>query len=302
MPPSRSRTARSARRSQGRFGIAHRPGRCKIEPGKIRPFEEVAAELKREIATERAKNEIHQRARQDRGRARSAARRSRRRRASSSSTPRTHRGDRPHRPRPRRARRCPTCRRTPTCWRRPSPPRSASRTIRCGCRGRLRLVRRRRRSRRRANGRSTRSRTRSRRAGATTRSPTRLKTKADRDARQAQGRHVVRRGRRGRQAQGRMAAGHQARQPAAGLVRPCAVDGDLPHRQGRRRQRRGREPDRADRVPRHRDQGAGARSRSRADAKRIDDALRRAHRRRPDRGNTSRGCRTTSASPSIRAR
>ena len=62
-----------------------------------------------------------------------------------------------------------------------------------------------------------------------------------RDAGQDQGRHVVRGCGRGRQAQGRMAAGHQARRPAGRLVRRSRHR-DFQDAAGCGRQRRGREP------------------------------------------------------------
>ena len=89
---------------------------------------------------------------------------------------------------------------------------------------------------------------------------TRLKAKADRDAGQDQGRHVVRatspRPTSSRSNGGRASS---AAAPTPGLS-AAAVDRGFQDAAGRRRQRRGREPDRADRVPRHRDQGAAARS------------------------------------------
>ena len=134
--------------------------------------------------------------------------------------PRIDRGGRPQRPRPGGQRRSPTCRRASMCWRRPSRADVGveNEPLQRAQQRRLRLVRGRRRSRRRATARSTRSRTRSWRAGATTRSPTRLKAKADRDARQDQGRHVVRRRGRGRTAQGRDGGrASSARGPPAGM-------------------------------------------------------------------------------------
>ena len=128
---------------------------------------------------------------------------------------------------------------------------------------RLRLVRRRRTSRRRATARSTRSRTRSRRAGATTRSPTRLQGQGRRDGRQAQGRHAVRaRSPRPTTLKPEWRPGLKRGNPPPGIP-ARALDDDFPHAEGRRRQRRRRDADRAHRVPRHRDHRAAARCRIR---------------------------------------
>ena len=192
MLPSRSRRARSAPRCRA----ASAPCWCsvlKIEPEKVRPFEDVA---------ERAQARSRQRARQgrdpsalrqDRGRAldRQAAGRDGREAQARSA----HRRDRPLRPRPvgragAQAAGCAAPARGGVRGRRRRRERSAA------GRGRLRLVRGRRASRRRATARSTRSRSRSRRAGATTQVANRLQDQGGRDPRQAQGRHAARRGRR----------------------------------------------------------------------------------------------------------
>ncbi len=245
---------------EGRFGIALVQV-VKIEPAQTEPFEEVAAELKQELATERARAEVAQRARQDRGRA--ARRRDARRIAQEAqSQDPHHRGDRPLRPRSRRqAGRRPAARRRRAVARR-SPPTSAPRTIRCSCRERrLRLVRGRRTSRRRATARSTRSRTRSRRAGATTRSRTRLKAKADEMLEKLKAGTPFAEVAAADKLKAGMAAGLKRGNPPPGI--PARALEDLPHPEGRRRQRRRRDADRAHRVPRHRDHGAAARSASR---------------------------------------
>ena len=206
-----------------------------------RPFEEVAAELKRELATdERAKRSRDACTTRSRTSA-PAARRSPRSRKKLSLTPRAIEAvDRSGRD-PRRQ-----AGRRPAAGRRRAvggvrAPTSASRTSRCSCRAMAATSGTRSpASRRRASARSTRSRTRSRRAGATTRSRRGCKAKADRDARQAQGRRVVRRGCRGRRAEGRMAARHQARQPPPGIAAGDASTAMFRTAEGRSRQRRRR--------------------------------------------------------------
>ena len=158
-------------------------------------------------------------------------------------------------------------------------------------------------SRRRANARSTRSRTRSRRAGATTRSPTRLKAKADRD------RSTSSRPARRSPRSPRPTSSRSRRRPASSAAAPPPA---LPPRRRRRRcsappkdgagSAEGKDADRAHRVPRHRHHGAAASMPNRAEAK--QHRRRAAPRASPTTcwRNTSRGCRTTSAPPSIRTR
>ena len=299
-PPSRSRPARSARRC--RAASAPPSSRSmQIEPGKTRPFEEVAAELKRDIAERARQERAHQRARQDRGRAR-RRRDARRRRAEVQAQAARHRGDRPLRQGRRTAIRCPTCRRASTCCRRPSAPTSASRTSRCGCRERrLCLVRRRgdhagaRPHARRGQG-QVEARWRDDEIAA------RLKTKADRDARQAQGRHVVRRRGRGRQAQGRNGGRASSAATPPAELSPTAVDRDLPHAKDAAGSAEGAQPTERIVFRVTDDQRCRRSIRSRRGQAASTKRCAARYSRGPDRRNISRGCRTSSASPSIRAR
>ena len=260
-PPSRSRPARSARRSRAASARA-RQRRPRSSPAQTKPFEEVAAELKRELALERAKDEIANAARQDRGRARSAARRSPRPRRSSSLTLRTIEAvDRSGRDpdgkpvadlpqgvdvlaaRVRRRRR-----------RRERAAADAGR--------RLCLVRRRRHHavaraparRGQGPGRGALARRRDRRAA---------EGQGHRDARQAQGRHAFAEVADGRQAQGRdRGRASSAATPPAGLPRAPSTRSSAPPRT-RAGSADGASADRADRVPRHRHHGAAASIRTR---------------------------------------
>ena len=117
---------------QGRFGIAIVKVDA-IEAGQTRPFEEVAAELKRDMQNERAKNEltnVQEKIEDERLGGATLADAARK----FNLKPRVHRGDRPQRQGCRRATPSPTCRRTSTCWPRRSAPTSTARTSRCGCR------------------------------------------------------------------------------------------------------------------------------------------------------------------------
>ena len=127
---------------QGRFGIAIVKVDA-IEAGTTRPFEEVAAELKRDMQHERAKNEltnVQEKIEDERLGGATLADAARKFKLK----PRAPRGDRPQRQGRAGQCRCPTCRRTSMCWPRPSAPRSTAKTSRCECRRRrLCLVRRR---------------------------------------------------------------------------------------------------------------------------------------------------------------
>ena len=296
-PPSRSRRARSARRSRaGSAPCCVQVG--KIEPGTQKTYDEVAPQIKREIAESAPRPRSATCATRSRTSAR-PARRSPRPPRSSASSPH-HRRGRPLRPRPGRqaGRRPAEARRT--CSPRPSPAMSASTTIRCSCRAAAMSGSTSPASRRRATARSTRSRTRSRRAGATTRSPSALQAKAD---------EMV----------DKLKAGTSLAELAS-RSRPQGRDGDRTCKRGKpraasspaklieavfrtprtRRQRRRRQADRAGRLPRHRHHRPAARPAS-ADAKRSTsvaaDVLRRRHRRRICRA----GSKTISASRSTRA-
>ena len=112
---------------KGRFGTVLVQV-LKIEPEQVRPFEQVAGELKQELATARAKTEIFDALQQDRGRARGGQAAGRGRRSSQAADAH-YRGDRPHRPRRRGHAREPS--RLSACSQALSAPRSASIAIRC---------------------------------------------------------------------------------------------------------------------------------------------------------------------------
>ena len=284
-PPSRSRPARSARRS--RAGSASRIVKVdEIEPASTRPFEEVAAELKRDLADRARQERDRQRAGQDRGRARSAARRSPRpRRSSSSSRAPSRRSTAPAR--------------MPDGNAVPDLPQNVdvlSAAFAADVGGENEPLRAAETAAMSGSTSTAITPARDRpldevkdQVVARWRDDeiaTRLQAKADRDAGQAQGRHVVR-GRRPRPTSSRSNG-------APGIKRGAAADRAVGRRPSPRFSRtpkdaagsaEGDEPDRADRVPRHRDHGAAARCRSRAEAKRIDEALRARISRRPDRRN-----------------
>ena len=289
-PPSRSRRARSARRSQGRFGTAHRARSTRSSPARSEPFEEVAAEIKqrhRRPSAPRTRSPTLQR--QDRGRARrrrdagrdrQEARPDSRAPSTRSTAPAATPDGKPVADLPKRRRRA---------HRRVRGRRRRRERAAAAAERRLRLVRRRPASRRRASARSTRSRTRSRRAGATTRSPTRL---------QDQGR---------RELLDKLKAGTPLADVAAAdrlngrdgdrTSSAAAPPPDLPADASSPRcsgppkdgagSADGATPTERDRVPRHRASRCRRSTRTPPDAKRIDDALQSAHRRRPGRAISS---------------
>ena len=307
----RPRGRRRRLRAQGRRG--QRAGRraasaprssrsSKIEPGKTRPFEEVAAELKRDLATERAKNEVtNVQDKIEDERARRRARSPTRRRSSTSSRAPSRRSTAPAAMPDGNA--GPDLPQGVDVLPRRLPAESAARTIRCSCRAAA------------MSGSTSTTITPSRErpldevkdqvearwrddeigdAAARPR-PTEMLDKLKAGTSLADVAAAE-------QPQGRMATGPQARRAAASAVAAQRVDGDFPHRQGRGRQRRGRE--------RRPSGSCSASPRSAvppldpqaADAKRIDDALRARIADDLIGAVYRHGCRPTSASPSIRAR
>ena len=232
----------------------------KIEPEQVKKFEEVAAEIKQTLATDRARSEIasrHDKIEDERGGG-AAADRDR----AEARPHRPHdRGGRPHRARSRRASRSPAGRAASIRSAARSAPTSASTASRCRSPAAAMSGTRCSASSRRASARSTRCARRSRSAGATRRSPSGCKAKADRDARQAQGRHVVRRcrGRRGPERADHVRP--QARRQSGNAISPRVDRGGVRDREGRRRQRRGQQSGRMGRVPADRHHGAGLRRR-----------------------------------------
>ena len=235
---------------QGRFGTAL-VRVVKIEPEQVRAFEEVAAELKQELATERAKAEmlsVYDKIEDERSLGKTLAEAAEKLKLASRTVEvdrsgrdsRGHAGRRPARPA------AAVGRRVHNRDRRRERPAAGRRRL-CLVRGHRHHARARAHARRgEGPGRGALARGRDRHAP---------EGQGDRDPRQAQGRHRARRCRRRRRPQGRDQDRRQARRgrcPAVGARGRC----DLPHRQGRHRQRRRRAGRRAGRVPRHRYRGA----------------------------------------------
>ena len=163
---SRSRKAKSARRSQGRSARSSSPY-SRSSPKTTNRSPKSTPQIRNDIALERAKAEVQEPARQDRGRARRRQHRSKRPRQKLKLPVVTFDVD--------RSGRDPTASRSPTC----RTPATHQRRVRFRCRRRQRPDRRPTAamsgmtsppSRRRTTARSTRSRATVERAGATTRS------------------------------------------------------------------------------------------------------------------------------------
>ena len=292
----RRRRLRAQGRRGQRAGRRAASARCSSRSARSsrrrsKPFEEVAAEIKREIADRARQERAQQRAATRSRTSAPAARRSPRPRKKLNLKPRDDRGDRPHRPRCPTASRSPTCRRASTCCR-------AAFASRCRRRERAAAAAGRRLSSGSTSTGITPSRERTLdevkdQVVARWRDDEiaeRLKAKADRDARQAQGRHAVRRtSPRPTSSRSRWRPGIK-RGAAAGRLLPAqpsaeifrtpkdaagSVEGDKPTERI---------------VFRVTEVKVPPLDPESADAKRIDDALQRALRRRPDRRNISRGC------------